>query len=161
MTLKYILRHIKMEYKREIFTLQLKTHIEWLAKLEEAISNLKKWFITVWTAVLGFSISNSFSIGQTQTILFTVSLAFSILHLVMLANKHREFAVYESMQEYLLNLDDETLKSQNEILSTVIKKTKKIKKYRFYFLDALGSWQENSFFFLVLIGSILIPCLLK
>jgi len=150
-----------MENKREILKISLKTAIEWLSKQEEILLNIKKWFVTVWTTALGFSISNHFYINQSQIILLSVSVAFSLIHLVMQANKYRELAVLTAMEKYLLSLDENTLKNQKESLSTVINTSGKIKRFQHYFRKSLTSWQDNLLYYIGFLASIILPYLLK
>ncbi|HXL56780.1 MAG TPA: hypothetical protein VN958_11010 [Chitinophagaceae bacterium] len=150
-----------MENKREILMISLKTAIEWLSKQEEILLNIKKWFVTVWTTALGFSISNHFYINQSQIILLSVSVAFSLIHLVMQANKYRELAVLTAMEKYLLSLDENTLKNQKESLSTVINTSGKIKRFQHYFCKSLTSWQDNLLYYIGFLASIILPYLLK
>ena len=74
--------------KKDFFVVSFNLTVDDILERQKNIVSLQKWVISLWTAALGFSFSNHFTLLQLIAILFTLTTGFFFLLIFQIAMKY-------------------------------------------------------------------------
>ena len=144
--------------KKDFFVVSFNLTVDDILERQKNIVSLQKWVISLWTAALGFSFSNHFTLLQLIAILFPLTTGFFFLHIFQIAMKDRLIDISCQMEDYLTTVDLLTLPDEKRRLwGIIVSDRKKIKRVWFYVKGAFKQWEESVFYFILFSASFIIP----